>query len=716
MGDSSIKCASALVMALLLFQLGCAKTPEEDRGAASITVHAFAIRDIQLMTVTVTGSNLGKPVSIPLVQQGNQFSALLTHIPVGTDYAFTASAKDAAAVELYHGVVANRAILKNKTADIVINMNQVAPAVPYVNKAPVVDAITTSATVVSYGGTVQISAQAKDPDAGQTALLAFAWTATCGSLSNAATISGSDATDATSSTVFTAPTVDASCVVQLAVTDPPGMKNVASFTITVSAKGTQGGGKITAIPNTLPVIAGLMADPIPLQKGQPSTLTVNATDPDGDALSFVWTSSCAGVFGAATSATTTFLLDSASTANSCEFQVVVRDGTWSDGTPKGAITNTLTLPVGAALVQTAPVFGIVYQSLDTITGGDAVVFAVNASDPAGGAIRYNWTTSSGPAAVPTPPATLGPDLGAFAAAALWSAPTGAESGPVVKVTATATSLVSGLSTNFVMTLVPRSSFCVGRSDGTDCTVAAFDANRCVTAASCQVGVCIPTRSLVCPGTTCTPATGQCNAQPVVVSMDASPIPIVQGTATTMIVVATDDEGDLLSYQWTSNCGGTFGAATSATSSFSLAAGSTATSCDFSVVVYDGAHGADGVTSGLTLPVGTVRAQVAPQIGVVFQSNDTIAGGDLIEMAVQATDPEGGTLSYTWSTSSGTPPSVVSPASLRLDTATFTSAATWLAPAGAENGPTITIVVTATSSASGLSTRYTITLIPASTVP
>jgi hypothetical protein len=54
--------------------------------------------------------------------------------------------------------------------------------------------------------------------------------------------------------------------------------------------------------------------------------------------------------------------------------------------------------------------------------------------------------------------------------------------------------------------------------------------------------------------------------------------------------------------------------------------------------------------------------------------------------------------------------------LRLDPTTFSSAATWIAPAGAENGPTVTIIVVATSSVSGLSTSYTIALIPANSTP
>jgi hypothetical protein len=76
------------------------------------------------------------------------------------------------------------------------------------------------------------------------------------------------------------------------------------------------------------------------------------------------------------------------------------------------------------------------------------------------------------------------------------------------------------------------------------------------------------------------------------------------------------------------------------------------------------------------------------------------------------DPAGGTLSYDWSASSGSPPQATSPTLLGLDPA-FTSAATWTVPDGAENMTSdLQVSVTATSSASNLQSTKTFTLKPA----
>jgi hypothetical protein len=84
------------------------------------------------------------------------------------------------------------------------------------------------------------------------------------------------------------------------------------------------------------------------------------------------------------------------------------------------------------------------------------------------------------------------------------------------------------------------------------------------------------------------------------------------------------------------------------------------------------------------------------------------------MAVVASDPAGGTLTYHWSVKSGSTGSVVvsPPVALGLDPL-FSTAGTWLAPASAENGlAAVVISATATSSKSGFTAEYDFTLIPA----
>ena len=282
--------AAVLGMVAAAGMMGCNQGKAKDKGAASVSVNALSISDVVSMTVSVQGGGMGSPLVVPLAKKGNQFSALVSDLPVGTDYAFTASAKDGStpAVELYHGGVTLQTIVKNQTANIVINMNQVAPGVPMSNSAPVIDSLTASSLKVSNGDTVTISATARDPDAGETAGIGWSWTSSCaGTLSGVQTVAGTDAKDGTSTVTFTAPATDGPCQVNLTVTDVHGsLTNGASLTIQVNASTGTGNAKITALPNTFPVISDLQATPVPLVKGTATKLTVLATDSDGDTLNY----------------------------------------------------------------------------------------------------------------------------------------------------------------------------------------------------------------------------------------------------------------------------------------------------------------------------------------------------------------------------------------------------------------------------------------------
>ena len=149
------------------------------------------------------------PLVIPLVRSGTQFSALAGDLPVGADYSFTASAIDGSTppVELYHGSVTNQVIRKNTTANIVIDMNQIAPGVRASDQGP---CSTRYRCRPSWPlrRFHQLKAVAHDPDAGQTALLTFSWRATCGSIGGNTVTPGSDTTPSISDAVFTAPSMD----------------------------------------------------------------------------------------------------------------------------------------------------------------------------------------------------------------------------------------------------------------------------------------------------------------------------------------------------------------------------------------------------------------------------------------------------------------------------------------------------------------------------
>jgi ribosomal protein S5 len=520
--------AAVLGTVALTGMVGCGKGKTANLGAASISVGAakLTLVDVKSVTVTISGG-ISTPLTVPLVGSGSQYSALVSDLPVGTNYTFTASAKNASSVEIYHGAATGVAIIKNQTAAVIIDMNQVAPVVSISNEAPVIDSLTASSLLVAQGDTVTIKASGHDPDPGQTALLTSSWATTCGTLSPQVDTTGNDTTDGTSTVTFTAPLADGPCTVNLTVTDPNGvLKNVASLTIQVGAAAAVGSAKMTANLDTYPVISGLNATPVPLVKGAASTLTVTASDSDGDALNYLWTvgpnangsGTCTGSFGSNTQASTTFTLDNTSTMAECTFLVRVDDGNYPDGTAKGGvITNHLSLPVSGPVAQGGPVFGYDYQSQTTIKGGDVVGFALVANQGCAGAnLNVTAVASDGTLIGASSPAALGLDPSVFTVAGTYTAPPNAENLPSVTITATGTCVATGLTATHVFTLVPLNSVCNGMADGTNCTATASAGNACVLSASCLAGVCHVDTSHTCPASgdpcninTCIPATGSC---------------------------------------------------------------------------------------------------------------------------------------------------------------------------------------------------------------
>jgi len=166
-------------------------------------------------------------------------------------------------------------------------------------------------------------------------------------------------------------------------------------TITVTAATAGGNAKITAIPNTCPVIVDLRATPVPLKLNTSVSLQISATDADGDNLSYAWTApDCTGSFSSTSVASPTFTLTAVPASLNCTFLVDVSDGTFADGKAKCTVGNHLSMPVTGPndVVVGAPVFGYDYQTQDLIKGGDVVKFEIVAPTCATGTPVLSWTT------------------------------------------------------------------------------------------------------------------------------------------------------------------------------------------------------------------------------------------------------------------------------------------------------------------------------------
>ena len=141
------------------------------------------------------------------------------------------------------------------------------------NSSPKILKVTPSNTTVKFLESISILAEVNDAD-GDT--LSFLWTASKGNF----TFTSLD------SAIWNAPGIAGSAQIVLKVNDPFGGIDIDSTTILVE--------------NQLPVISSLTASKSNILVGNIITLTVSATDPDGDLLSFQWSASDGEFVGSTT--------------------------------------------------------------------------------------------------------------------------------------------------------------------------------------------------------------------------------------------------------------------------------------------------------------------------------------------------------------------------------------------------------------------------------
>ena len=285
----------------------------------------------------------------------------------------------------------------------------------------------------------------------------------------------------------------------------------------------------------------------------------------------------------------------------------------------------------------APIIDGIAVSTNQPTPGQIVAITVSAHDPnAGDTLTYTWTASGGSFD------------DASAATTNWTAP--ASDG--VQTLQIVVADQKGATATMSFPLDVESSFATG---------------------SAAIGIAF-------------------NNWPVVSNVSATPTRINVTESTVLSITATDPDGDVLAYSWnaTGDCLGNFDNPTSVTPVFTLATLPSSGTCTLAVTADDG-HG--GHTNGsITITTGApIPPELAPQVDSTFQSTTTANGGDSVQFSVNAHDPQGGTLTYAWSTSRGALSS------------TNSSAVTWTSPC-AFGTAAITVRVTITNAIGGTVAR------------
>ncbi|WP_147443420.1 kelch-like protein [Corallococcus sp. AB011P] len=191
-----------------------------------------------------------------------------------------------------------------------------------------------------------------------------------------------------------------------------------------------------------------------------------------------------------------------------------------------------------------------------------------------------------------------------------------------------------------------------------------------------------------------------NTWPQVAGVTALPSSVAVGQATAVAAVASDADGDSLSYQWTASCAGTWTNATSASASFTPSAQPSGGTCALTVVASDGRGGQGQGSLGIYVGPGT-SGRFPPEVVETFQSIASVpASGGTVVFRVKALDAQGSALGFTWATSTGTLGTATSTAS--------TSQVLWTAPSCVTSGTTASVTATVTN-ALGLSTRFAFAL-------
>ena len=497
----------------------------------------------------------------------------------------------------------------------------VVVTIALLNTPPVITGLTASPSSTERGGISTITCTATDPEGDA---LTYSYTTTGGSISG------------TGSTVtYIAPLTDGTYSITCSISDGNGGEDNETVAVTVTTT------------NSPPEITGLIATPSSIQPGGISTITCTATDPDGDALTYSYTTAGGSISG--TGSTVIF----AAPGSDGSYTVIC---TISDG--NGGEDNE-TVAVTVTTANSPPEITGLTATPSSIEPGGSSTITCTATDPNSDALTYSYTTTggsisgTGSTVIYTAP---GID-GSHTVTCTVSDGNGGEDNETVVVTVTTANSppeITGL------TASPSSIQPSGISTIT-CTATDPDGDALTYSYTTTGGSISGTGSTVTyialgiggPYTiTCTVTDGNGgedtevvvitpNSPPQITGLTASPSSIEPGSISTITCTATDPDGDALTYSYTTTGGSISGTGSTVTYTAPWAGGTYTITCS----VADGNDGEDA-------EVVVITANSPPQITGLTASPSSIEPGSISTITCTATDPDGDALTYSYSTTGG----------------------------------------------------------------
>ncbi len=384
-------------------------------GAAELTVSlasAVQIPATAHLDVTVSGPGIASPQRTTLTASGTGYTGRIDNIPPGTGRTFAASLLDTDGTVYFSGSAADVVIEPGKTAVVALLLQQVTAPPSFTNSAPVLTGLSASSLVAAPGDKVKVGATASDADGDP---LTYHWTSTDGAF---------DTSDAATGT-WTAGSLSASGAQTLSieVADTHGATTGASLSIAPSGS-LSGSASVTATINHWPVVTNVVAAPSRLDAGSTTQLSVVASDADGDALAYAWSTSCAGTFTGGTTTTPAFTLSAVAPSGTCSFTATVTDA--RGGTGRGTFGIQTGTPV-TGTVAPAPIFDTFTQGASLAYSETPVDLSVTAHMASGSPVTYAWTASAGTFDVSSGPSArwVAPSLFAASATITATATSGA---------------------------------------------------------------------------------------------------------------------------------------------------------------------------------------------------------------------------------------------------------------------------------------------------